>query len=123
MEQKISSKNLFKTLNNGIKMPRFGLGTYHMKDSSLIKQAVSQCGYIMYDCASFYKNEHIVGKALDELLNQDKIVTREELFIISKVWWDEVDDIEAACRRSLKNLGLDYIDLYLVHWPIAIKVI
>jgi len=77
----------------------------------------------MYDCASFYKNEHIVGKALDELLNQDKIVTREELFIISKVWWDEVDDVEAACWRSLKNLGLDYIDLYLVHWPIAIKVI
>ena len=57
-------------------MPRLGLGTYHMKDPSTIKQAVSQEGYRMYDCASFYKNEHIVGKALDDILNQDKTVTR-----------------------------------------------
>jgi diketogulonate reductase-like aldo/keto reductase len=76
MEQPKSSKNLYKTLNNGLKMPRFGLGTYKMIDSSTIKQAVSQEGYRMYDCASFYKNEDIVGKALDELLNQDKTVTR-----------------------------------------------
>jgi diketogulonate reductase-like aldo/keto reductase len=45
------------------------------------------------------------------------------LFIISKVWWDEVEDVEAACKRSLQNLGLEYLDLYLVHWPIALKTI
>jgi diketogulonate reductase-like aldo/keto reductase len=45
------------------------------------------------------------------------------MFVVSKVWWDEVEDVEAACRRSMKKLGVDYLDLYLVHWPIAQKVI
>ena len=75
----------------------------------------------MFDCASFYKNEELVGKALHELINVDKTVTREEMFIVSKVWWDEVEDVEAACKRSLQKLGLEYLDLYLVHWPIAIR--
>ena len=45
------------------------------------------------------------------------------MFIISKAWWNEVEDVEAACRRSLKSLGLDYLDLYLVHWPVAVEKI
>ena len=77
----------------------------------------------MYDCASFYKNEQIVGEALNEILVKDQSVKREDMFIISKVWWDEVEDVEAACKRSLQKLGLEYLDLYLVHWPIALKTI
>lgn len=67
----------------------------------MIKQTASQMGYRMFDCASFYKNEELVGQALNELINVDKSVSREEMFIVSKVWWDEVEDVEAACKRSL----------------------
>lgn len=56
-----ASKNLFITLANGQKMPMFGLGTYHMEKPETIKKAVSEMGYRMYDCASFYKNEELVG--------------------------------------------------------------
>ena len=77
----------------------------------------------MLDCASFYKNEQIVGQALSQVINVDKSVSRDEMFIISKVWHDEVEDVEAACKRSLQKLGVDYLDLYLVHWPIAMKTI
>jgi len=77
----------------------------------------------MFDNASFYKNEELVGGVLNELLNEDKSHKREDLFVISKVWWDEVEDCEAACRRSLAKLKVEYLDLYLVHWPIAMKKI
>ena len=80
-------------------------------------------GYRMYDCASFYKNEEIVGQGLNEILNVDKSVTREEIYIISKVWFDEVEDCEAACKRSMAKLGVEYLDLYLIHWPVAVKTI
>ena len=110
-------------LNNCYKMPIFGLGTYGMDNKDTLKKAVSEQGYRMYDCASFYKNEAIVGQALEEILIKDQSVKRKDLFIISKVWWDEVDDVETACRRSLQKLGLEYLDLYLVHWPIALKTI
>jgi diketogulonate reductase-like aldo/keto reductase len=75
----------------------------------------------MLDCASRYKNEELVGEALTHCLNVDKSVTREEMFVVSKVWWDDVEDVEGACRRSMQKLGVEYLDLYLVHWPIALK--
>ena len=59
------------TLNNGMKMPKFGLGTYHMKDAETIRKSVSELGYRMLDCASFYKNEEIVGEAIGNLLTKD----------------------------------------------------
>jgi diketogulonate reductase-like aldo/keto reductase len=99
----------------------FGLGTYHMHEASLIRKAGSEMGYRFFDCASFYKNEEVVGEALKGILQEDKAASREDLFVVSKVWFDEVEDVEAACRRSLEKLGLDYLDLYLVHWPIAMK--
>lgn len=61
-------------------------------------------GYCMYDSASYYKNEDMVGKALNELINVDKTHKREDIFVLSKAWWHEVEDVEAACRRSLKDL-------------------
>jgi 2,5-diketo-D-gluconate reductase A len=107
-----------KTLSSGAQMPVFGLGTFAMDNSEVIKTAIIDLGYRMLDCASFYKNEEMVGNALSEVLASSK-VTREEMFIVSKVWWDEVEDVEAACKRSMQRLGVEYLDLYLIHWPIA----
>ena len=64
----------YVTLNNGQKMPKFGLGTCHMTDSQVMKQAVTEYGYRMYDCASFYKNEELVGQAINEIVNIEKSV-------------------------------------------------
>ena len=111
----------FVTLNNGMKMPQFGLGTYKMHNSDTVQAACTQLGYRMFDCASFYKNEEMVGRAFNQVIG--KSVKREDMFVISKVWWDEVNDVEAACRRSLAKLGVDYLDLYLVHWPVAVEII
>jgi len=74
----------------------------------------------MFDCASFYKNEELVGEAIKELI-EEKVVARNDLYVISKVWWDEVTDCEAACRRSLEKLQVQQIDLYMVHWPFALE--
>ena len=65
---------------------------------------MAKYGYCMYDSASYYHNEPMVGKALNELGNVDKSPKREDIFVLSKAWWHEVEDVEAACRRSLKDL-------------------
>lgn len=70
----------------------------------------------MVDCAAVYQNEKQIGEVLKKVF-QDKVVTREELFITSKVWNDRHREVEAACRQSLEDLGLSTIDLYFVHWP------
>ena len=77
-------------------------------------------GYRLIDTASRYKNEVAVGKGVNLALQSEK-VSREEMFVVTKVWIDEVEDVEAACRRSLARLGLEYVDLYLLHWPIAVR--
>ena len=92
-----------------------------MHDAATIKAAAVDLGYKMFDCASFYKNEEVVGEVFNEMFNVEKTARREDVFIISKAWWDEVEDVEAACRRSLAKLRVDYVDLYLVHWPVAVR--
>lgn len=74
------------------------------------------------DCASVYGNEAEVGEALRELF-EEGVVTREELWITSKLWNDhhEKGRVEEALRNTLSDLGLDYLDLYLVHWPVALR--
>jgi len=104
-------------------MNRFGLGTFDFKDGDMMVRAVKELGYRMFDCASFYGNEEVVGKALDQVFNQDKVCTREEFYLASKAWPHEVEDLEAACRRSLKKLGVEYLDLYIVHWSVAMEPI
>ena len=76
----------------------------------------------MFDCASMYKNEEVIGEAIHKLV-ESGTVPREELFIVTKVNTSEVEDCEAACRRSLAKLQVDYIDLYLIHWPIATRLV
>ena len=105
-------------LSNGLSIPTFGLGTYGMDSAEAMEKAATELNYQMYDCASFYKNEQIVGQALKEVF---KTKARSDIFVVSKVWWDEVEDVEAACRRSLEKLGVEYLDLYLVHWPVAVR--
>lgn len=107
------------TLKNGVEMPRFGLGVYKSEAGEEVETAVKtaiQAGYRMIDTASFYKNEESVGKAIAE-----SGMERERLFITTKVWNDEqgYDETLEAYERSRSKLGLDVIDLYLIHWPVT----
>lgn len=104
-------------LGNGTELPMLGLGVYKAQGSEA-QQAVDfalKCGYRLIDTASVYKNEDDVGRAL-----RGSSVPREELFITTKVWntAQRLGDIEGALLRSLERLGLSYIDLYLVHFPV-----
>ena len=92
------------TLNNGEKMPQFGLGTFELHDGEIVEKNITDNGYRMLDCASFYKNEMLMGDAITMCLLNG--MEREEIFVTSKVWMDEVEDVEAACYRSLEALGL-----------------
>ncbi|MFC4557655.1 aldo/keto reductase [Virgibacillus kekensis] len=116
-------KNLQDTvqLNNGIKMPGFGLGVYKVEDGETVVSSVKAAlnyGYRSIDTASFYDNERGVGQGISE-----SGVPREEIFVTSKVWNDEqgYEETLAAFDRSLEKLGLDYLDLYLIHWPVRDK--
>ncbi|MEH6986894.1 aldo/keto reductase [Cytobacillus firmus] len=109
------------TLNNGVEMPQFGLGVYKVEKGLQIENTVKDAiniGYRLIDTAAFYENEEGVGKAIKE-----SGVPREELFITTKVWNTDqgYDQTLHAFDNSMKKLGLDYIDLYLIHWPVKGK--
>lgn len=108
-----------RTLPTGAQIPALGLGTFgsdrYANDE--IARAVfdaATLGYRHFDCASVYGNEPEIGAALRAIQTG---VPREELWVTSKVWNDAHGRVEESCRRSLADLGLDYLDLYLVHWP------
>ncbi|XP_055614109.1 1,5-anhydro-D-fructose reductase-like [Uranotaenia lowii] len=106
------------------KFPKIGLGTYKIAGDTgviIIKQAI-QLGYRMFDTAFVYENEHIIGQAIREAISEGT-VSREELTVISKLGpcHHHPDRVEQGCRLSLLRLGLDYIDLYLLHTPVALK--
>lgn len=110
--------NSTKKLVNGIEMPRFGLGVYKMTDREEAYEAMVhalEAGYIAIDTAALYANEEQVGQAVR---NSNK--KREELFITSKVWNTDqgYDQTLRAFETSLKKLDMDYLDLYLTHWPV-----
>ncbi len=111
-----------KTLYTGAVMPGIGLGTFgsdHYSGNDIanaVKEAIS-LGYRHIDCASVYGNEHLIGVSLQEVMTHG--IKREELFITSKLWNDMHGDgdVLVSCARTLKDLRLEYLDLYLVHWP------
>ena len=111
-----------RILHTGAKMPAVGIGTFGSDRFSgeeiaeAIKGAIS-VGYRHIDCAAVYGNEHLIGKSLQEVLKAG--VKREELWITSKVWNDMHGDgdILISCAKTLKDLKLEYLDLYLIHWP------
>ena len=105
-------------LTNGTSMPRLGLGTYRSADGAEVEHEVSfalELGYRGIDTASLYGNEVGVGRAIAA-----SGIAREELFVATKVWNDEqgYEGTLAAFERSLGRLGMDYVDLYLIHWAI-----
>ena len=105
-------------LNNGQKMPMLGLGVYKAVGDNEVENAIfhaAKAGYLLIDTASVYKNEDGLGRGLKAIS-----VPREEMFITTKIWNNaqRVGDIEGAFNRSLDRLKLDYIDLYLIHWPV-----
>lgn len=105
-------------LNNGVKIPLLGLGVYQSPPGKMTERAVSyalKIGYRHVDTAYIYGNESDVGKALRE-----SGLRREEVFITTKVWNSDqgYDTTLQASERSLRQLGLPYVDLYLIHWPV-----
>jgi len=78
-------------------------------------------GYRHIDCASAYGNQDFVGKALHKFLSENKECRREDIFITSKLWNSQQDGVETACRNTLEELNLQYLDLYLIHWPIYLE--
>lgn len=106
----------YVTLNNGVKMPQLGFGVWQVGDeeaTAAVAKAL-EVGYTSIDTAMIYKNEAGVGKAIKEAN-----VNREDLFITTKVWNSDqgFDNTIAAFEASLERLGLEYVDLYLIHWP------
>lgn len=104
------------TLNNGVEIPGIGFGTWQAKDDAAVNsvKAALEAGYRHIDTAALYKNEGSVGQAIAECG-----LKRENVFITSKLWNSKrgYDKTMAAFETTLKAMGLDYLDLYLIHWP------
>jgi diketogulonate reductase-like aldo/keto reductase len=109
-----------RALSSGAEVPAIGLGTFGSDKygpaevAAAVREAAS-VGYRHFDCASVYRNEPEVGEALQGVAADG--ISRESLWITSKVWNDRHHEVEQSCEQSLADLKLDYLDLYLVHWP------
>ncbi|KAK5125849.1 Glycerol 2-dehydrogenase (NADP(+)) [Meristemomyces frigidus] len=113
------------TLNNGVTIPAVGFGTFASEGSKGETYDAVMCalktGYRHLDCAWFYQNEDEVGDALRDFLKENSSVKREDIFICTKVWnhLHEPEEVKWSLQNSLEKFKLDYVDLFLVHWPIA----
>lgn len=112
-----------RTLNNGMVIPAIGMGTFGNDrfSSEQVSEAVYgavNAGYRLFDCASAYQNEKEIGRAFARAINEG-VVQRSDMTIMSKVWNDMhgPGDVLLSCAKSLRDLQLDYLDIYMVHWP------
>ncbi len=117
MQKKIYAGQPVVTLNNGVDIPALGFGVWQMEDLKECESAVIkaiQTGYRMIDTAAIYQNETAVGAAV-----KNSGVNRDDLFITSKVWVQDhgYEKAKAAFQRTLDRLQMDYLDMYLIHWP------
>lgn len=119
------SREITFKLSNGVSIPGLGFGTFANEGAKGESYAAVlhalRTGYRHFDCAWFYKNEEEVGDAIADFLKENQQVSRKDLFICTKVWnhLHEKDEVIWSLEDSLKKLRLDYVDLFLVHWPIA----
>ncbi|MFO3719554.1 aldo/keto reductase [Staphylococcus felis] len=109
------------TFYNGNQMPKVGIGTFRVKNDEDAKNAVKHAiknGYRSIDTAMIYQNEEMVGQGIHEALEETNL-QRDDLFVTSKLWLTDYgyENVEAAYKASLNRLGLDRLDLYLMHWP------
>jgi len=111
-----------KKLRGGINIPAIGMGTFGSdrftaQDIANAVEGAAEIGFRLFDCASVYGNEDLIGKSFQRIMQ--KGIRREELFITSKVWNDMhgKGDVLISCAKTLKDLQLDYLDLFFVHWP------
>jgi diketogulonate reductase-like aldo/keto reductase len=105
-------------LNNGRDMPVLGLGVARMTEGAETEQAVLwalEAGYRLIDTAKIYGNEASVGRAV-----RKSGIAREEIFVTTKLWPSDFFRVRTALQKSLDKLGLSYIDLYLIHWPVPL---
>lgn len=115
------------TLSNGFKMPSVGLGTYKEDKEEVLAKAIKAAvaaGYRHFDCAYIYFNEQIIGKALRECIAESNgKLKREDFFITSKCWntFHSKKAVAEHMDDCLKRFGFDYVDLFLIHWPIGLK--
>ncbi|KAL1953289.1 hypothetical protein VTO42DRAFT_3323 [Malbranchea cinnamomea] len=119
------SRNITFKLRNGVTIPGLGFGTFSNEGAkgetyNAVLHAL-KTGYRHFDCAWFYLNEDEVGDAIEDFLKDNPNVKRSDLFITTKVWnhLHEYDEVLWSLNDSLKKLKLDYVDLFLIHWPIA----
>lgn len=103
---------------NRTEMHKIAYGTCGAKEGD-VYEAI-KCGYRTIDCAHFYGNEVMIGKEIKKCVDEG-ICTREDLFIIGKLWNDQHDDVRGACQNSIDALQVGYLDMYLVHWPVVYK--
>jgi methylglyoxal/glyoxal reductase len=117
MNSQLSIRTTVK-LNNGIEMPVLGLGVWQMSEGVETEHSVLwalEAGYRLIDTARLYGNEVSVGSAV-----RKSGIFRKEIFVTTKLWPTDFFRVRAAFQKSLKNLGLAYIDLYLIHWPMPL---
>ena len=119
----ITDLNGHTTLNNGVKMPYFGLGVFKTKDGKEVIDSIQwavEAGYRHIDTAAIYVNEEGVGKGIESCG-----IDRGELFVVSKVWNADqgYESTLKAYEESLRKLNTDYLDLYLIHWPVKDKYV
>jgi alcohol dehydrogenase (NADP+) len=112
------------TLPDGTSMPQPAMGTFHSDNPDLAENMEAivveaiRLGYRHLDCATAYQNEDVVGRAISKAINKG-LVKREELFVLTKLWNKHMtpEEVIPACEDSLRMLGLEYLDMYVVHWP------